>query len=93
MIIHMKHTLQFDKQMGATVLMTDDRPRTCPYKQPVLIPGKIAGNVSMLHLPCTTDCALFDFDGASVQLNCSQSANRLPVEVIETKTSTIKLQP
>jgi hypothetical protein len=90
----MKHTLQFDKKAGTTILMTDGRPRTCPYKQPILIPGQIQGNVSMIHLPCSTDCALMDYDGSSILLNCSQSANRIPVE-LEGKNDkpTIKLLP
>ena len=84
----MKHQLKFHKQIGTHVFMQDERQRTCPFKQPVLIPGKIQGNVSMLHLPCTIDCALFDFDGASVQLNCSKSSNRIAVEKIDAELKT-----
>lgn len=61
-------TLKFIPELGAEILQLDDKTLFCPYKNSLLIPGAIQGQINIHREPCGTQCALFEkIQGAVIQ--------------------------
>ena len=35
--------------------------KICPFRNPLILPGQIAGQVTIENIPCTTACTLFHY--------------------------------
>jgi hypothetical protein len=45
--------------------------KACPFRAPLLLPGRVQGAIDMQHLPCSSVCPLFQFHEAHVVLKCT----------------------
>lgn len=34
--------------------------KICPFRNPLILPGRIAGQMEIQNIPCSTSCALFN---------------------------------
>ena len=79
------YTLKQVPELGAEILHLDDKALFCPYKNSLLIPGAIQGQMNIHREPCGTQCALFQkIQGAVVQ-HCNSR------EIILTNKTKIEL--
>lgn len=61
---------------GDVVLYRNERsnkPVTCPYTTPVLVPSQLAGGLGMEVRPCGSHCPLFEPLYSTVVLHCNRS--------------------
>jgi hypothetical protein len=49
-------------ELSAKILFKDKQPLFCPFKNSLLIPGQIAGQMNIHREPCGTGCALFELN-------------------------------
>lgn len=59
---------------GMTMLIRNGQPLSCPFQPAVPIQGKLAGQISFIKQPCSSNCPFFD-DAPEVQrvsLNCKE---------------------
>jgi hypothetical protein len=62
-------------EISAKILFKDKQPLFCPFKNSLLIPGQIAGQMNIHREPCGTHCALFthDIDAKCIIQQCSNN--------------------
>ena len=62
-------------ELSAKILFKDKQPLFCPFKNSLLIPGQIAGQMNIHREPCGTGCALFELqtDAKKVIQHCSKN--------------------
>lgn len=62
--------------------------KTCPYKQPILIPSQIAGNVQLQAFSCSSECPHFiimntaEANKINLKINCGAESQFLSAELI-----------
>jgi hypothetical protein len=62
------------KTMGdKDILCKNDKPCICPFRNPIHVPTKtLQGNgLTMMDIPCSTDCPLLLVDDKMVILGCA----------------------
>ena len=74
-------------EISAKILFKDKQPLFCPFKNSLLIPGQIAGQMNIHREPCGSHCALFSFDQDAKQAkqHCAK------VEIIYNEPSKLML--
>lgn len=88
----MSYQLQNDQMMpGFKVLMKDNKPLSCPFQQPVVVQGKLAGQVSLQFRNCGTWCALFESHEVGVILNCTAKHSAFPITPADKTTELTKM--
>lgn len=45
---------------GIKMLVRDQQPLSCPYQPALPMQGKLAGQVSFIRQPCSSNCPFFD---------------------------------
>lgn len=45
---------------GITLLIKNDQPLSCPFQPAMPIQGKLAGQISFIKQPCSSNCPFFD---------------------------------
>ena len=57
---------------GITLLVKDQQPLSCPFQPAIPIQGKLAGQLSFIKQPCSSNCPFFDDyeEGKRVVLKC-----------------------
>jgi hypothetical protein len=45
---------------GITMLIKNNQPLSCPYQPAIAVQGKLAGQLSFIRQPCSSNCPLFD---------------------------------
>lgn len=78
---------------GMTMLIRNGQPLSCPFQQAVPIQGKLAGQLSFIKQPCSSNCPFFD-DYPEVQrvsLNCKNQTLYYRVQDEKPLESSIKL--
>lgn len=45
---------------GITLLIKNNQPLSCPYQPAIPIQGKLAGQLSFIKQPCSSNCPFFD---------------------------------
>ena len=43
--------------------------KICPFRNPLILPGHIAGQVTIENMPCSTACTLFSFHTNETEKN------------------------
>lgn len=76
---------------GITLLIKNDQPLSCPYQPAIPMQGKLAGQVSFIKQPCSSNCPFFDDyeEVKRVTLMCKDVT--VMYEEEEKKESNIKL--
>lgn len=65
------------------ILLNDGVPCLCPHQTKVLVPGSVAGTLSLQEFNCSSRCALFTYAKSlnNVMLHCgNKSINDITVE-------------
>lgn len=66
------------------MLMKDGIPMPCPYQQPMMFQGEIAGSVVLKRLPCSDLCPLMTAvkkaNGYTVLIHCGCDNKHINVE-------------
>ena len=47
-------------QDGSVILTRNNQPLSCPYQPATAIQGKLAGQLSFIKQPCSSNCPFFD---------------------------------
>ena len=47
-------------QDGTMILIRDNQPLSCPFQPAIPIQGKLAGQISFVKQPCSSNCPFFD---------------------------------
>ena len=55
----MKNTI--NEKDGVFTLMRNGKAAVCPYRQPIVLPGQLQGQVQIMPHPCNSQCPHFDF--------------------------------
>jgi len=45
---------------GITMLIKNNQPLSCPYQPAIAVQGKLAGQLSFIRQPCSSNCPFFD---------------------------------
>lgn len=45
---------------GITLLIKNDQPLSCPFQPAIPMQGKLAGQISFIKQPCSSNCPFFD---------------------------------
>lgn len=45
---------------GITLLVKNNQPLSCPYQPAIAVQGKLAGQISFIKQPCSSNCPFFD---------------------------------
>lgn len=45
---------------GITLLIKNDQPLSCPFQTAIPMQGKLAGQISFIKQPCSSNCPFFD---------------------------------
>jgi hypothetical protein len=45
---------------GITLLVKNNQPLSCPYQPAIPMQGKLAGQISFIKQPCSSNCPFFD---------------------------------
>lgn len=66
------------------------KDKICPFRNPLILPGQFAGQVTIENIPCTTSCALFETNTITnvlteCTLNCGSSKLKFVAEIIKPK--------
>ena len=89
----MKNTIQ--EKDGVFTLMRNDKAAVCPYRQPIVLPGQLQGQVQIMPHPCNSQCPHFtmsrcinkgEFD---IKLSCGKGVSftaRTPRETTDQPT-------
>jgi len=54
----MKNTI--NEKDGVFTLMKNGKAAVCPYRQPIVLPGQLQGQVQIMPHPCNSQCPHFD---------------------------------
>lgn len=71
------------KEKNELILLNEGNPCLCPHQSKVLVPGSVAGTLSLQEFNCSSRCALFDYTQSlnNVKLHCgNKSINDIVVE-------------
>jgi len=52
------HKIIYDDKTKVGIL----EGKICPFRNPLILPGQIAGRVVIENIPCSTSCALFKLE-------------------------------
>lgn len=71
-------------------LEKNDASCSCPFRNPIMVPGQIQGQINYQDIPCSSLCPLFlinkeDDSNLSVQLECSKTILKIDSLIIESK--------
>jgi hypothetical protein len=73
----MKNTI--NEKDGVYTLMRNGQAAVCPYRQPIVLPGQLQGQVQIIPHPCNSQCPHFDLreiDGSEcLYLHCADTTN------------------
>lgn len=70
----MSHYLSPDPMMPGLKALTDkqtDKHKCCPFQAPMMIPGRLEGQASIVYRPCGEWCALFKVQNNIALLSCA----------------------
>lgn len=45
---------------GITLLIKNEQPLSCPFQPAIPMQGKLAGQISFIKQPCSSNCPFFD---------------------------------
>ena len=86
--INMKQKLIIDKKNNMAFL----QGKNCPFRNPLILPGRIAGQLNVQPIPCSNDCPLFNYHDSGdnisgmVKLSCANSPMLIMVEIEKINT-------
>jgi len=64
-------TSQKDEKTGLTNIYRNDQILLCPFRNPIALPGQLAGQISIMNNPCNSLCPFFtDNENGSITLKC-----------------------
>jgi len=71
----MKNTI--NEKDGVFTLMRNGKAAVCPYRQPIVLPGQLQGQVQIMPHPCNSQCPhwqnrLEGINEFEVKLTCGQ---------------------
>ena len=56
----MSKVLKVINPEGITLLVKNNQPLSCPYQPAIAVQGKLAGQISFIKQPCSSNCPFFD---------------------------------
>lgn len=56
--------------------------KVCPFRNPVLLPGRVQGSIEIQHIPCSSNCALFSYHENSAVLKCTGNDVHIHIETV-----------
>lgn len=71
-----QYTVAIDKQTGEQQLFADDNMCVCPFQTKMLVPGQLAGQLSVQQFGCTSGCMFFNYDDQEKKVitSCTKTA-------------------
>jgi len=88
--IQQEYTLQ--EQNNIFYLKTNGNPMICPFRNPIMIPGKLQGQITYQYLGCSSLCPKFSIHENSVKTNCgSTTVVKIDHVTYEKETPIIKI--
>jgi hypothetical protein len=78
----MSNILKVINQDKTTLLIKDGQPLSCPFQPAIAVQGKLAGQISFVKQPCSSNCPFFDdYEEVNrVSLNCKDVTINYNVE-------------
>ena len=56
----MSKVLKVINPEGISLLIKNNQPLSCPYQPAIPMQGKLAGQISFIKQPCSSNCPFFD---------------------------------
>jgi hypothetical protein len=53
----------------------------CPFRNPLLLPGRMQGQITIEQLPCSNDCPLFVINENKVTIHCGCKPIEIEIEI------------